>query len=84
MIQDYRYFRDTYLDAMVEKPTILYKNRAKIEGNNPTHTKIGIYFTVNCGGNLPEPDTLGNHWVGVVDVVERKICYGFNEVSTSK
>jgi Ulp1 family protease catalytic subunit len=72
MIRTYRYNRDTYFD----KPTVLHTNGAKIEGKNPTHTKIGIYFSVNCSGDLPVPNTMGNHWVGVVvDVVEKKILY---------
>ena len=76
MVRNYRFTRDTYFDTMMEKPTILHKIGAKMEGKNPTHTKVGIYFSVNCGGDLPEPDTVGNHWVGVVvDVAERKILY---------
>ena len=76
MVRDYRFFRDTYFDTMLAKPTTLHKNGAKIEGENPTYTKIGIYFPVNCGGDLPEPDTMGNHWVGaVIDIVEKQILY---------
>ena len=76
MIRNYWFAHDTYLDTILEKPTILHTNGAKIEGNNPTHTKIGIYFSVNCGGDLPVSGTVGNHWVGVVvDIVEKKILY---------
>ena len=76
MVRTYRFAHDTYFDTMLAKPTILHRNGAKIEGENPTYTKIGIYFCVNCGGDLPAPDTMGDHWVGVViDIVEKKILY---------
>ena len=76
MIREYRFARDTYFDTMLVKPTTLHKNGAKIEGENPTYKKIAIYFSINCGGDLPVPDTKGNHWVGVVvDVVEKIILY---------
>lgn len=76
MIRNYRFAHDTYFNTISEKPTILHRNGAKIEGENPTHTKIGIYFSVNCGGDLPVSDMMGNHWVGVVvDIVEKKIHY---------
>ena len=73
MVRDYRFACDTYFDAVIKKPTILHRNGAKIEGKNPTYMKIKIFFSVNCGGDLPPPDTMGNHWVGVViDIYEKK------------
>ena len=76
MIRNYRFSHDTYFDTMLEKPTILHINGAKIEGQNLTYTKIGIYFSVSCGGDLPVLNTVGNHWVGIiVDIVKQKIFY---------
>ena len=72
MIKTHRFSRETY----IEKPMILHRNGVEIEGKNPTYKKIGLYFPVNCGGDLPEPDTRGNHWVGVVvDIIKKKILY---------
>ena len=80
MIKTHRFSRETY----IEKPTILHRNGVEIEGENPTYKKIGLYFLVNCGGDLPESDTTGNHWVGmVVDIVKKKLIQRSTHLQTN-